>query len=154
MKARNFLILFLLLGLVQPGITWSAKKFPDSVSQLVAETKKEITTIDMNTFKDVVDRKAYDMIIDVREPDEYDVGHVTGAMNIPRGVIEFKIWRYIGYPNSTDTSKRIFLYCKSGSRCALATHSLKKLGFSNVVAVDMKFKDWEGAGYPLDFRVE
>jgi len=108
----------------------------------------------MKTFKDIVDRKSYDMIIDVREPDEYDVGHVPGAMNIPRGIIEFKIWRYIGYPNSTDTSKRIFLYCKSGSRCALATHSLKKLGFTNVVAVDMKFKAWEDAGYPLDFRVE
>lgn len=154
MKTRNLIVVLFLLGIGQPDVAWSANNFPDSVTQLVAETKQAITTIDMKTFKDIVDRKSYDMIIDVREPDEYDVGHVPGAINIPRGVIEFRIWRYIGYPNSTDTSKRIFLYCKSGSRCALATHSLKKLGFTNVVAVDMKFKAWEDAGYPLDFRVE
>lgn len=153
MKARNWIVLLLLLGLAQPGLVWSAKNYPESISKLVAETKQAITTIDMNTFKDVVDRKAYDMIIDVREPDEYDVGHVPGAVNIPRGVIEFRIWRYIGYPDSTDITKRIFLYCKTGSRCSLATHSLKKLGFTNVVAVDMKYKSWEDARYPIDFRV-
>ena len=154
MKARNLIILLLLLGLGQPDIVWSAKKYPDSVLQLVAETKQAIATIDMKTFKDVVDRKNYDMIIDVREPDEYAVGHVPGAVNIPRGVIEFRIWRYVGFPDSTDTSKRIFLYCMSGSRCSLATHSLKKLGFTGVVAVDMKFKNWEKAGYPTDFKVD
>lgn len=154
MKTRNLIVLLLILGLGQVDTVWAGKNFPVSVSNLVAETKQAIKTIDMNTFKGIVDKKAYDMIIDVREPNEYDVGHVPGAINIPRGVIEFRIWRHVGYPDSTDITKRIFLYCKSGSRCALATHSLQKLGFTNVVAVDMKFKNWEDARYPLDFRVE
>ena len=145
------IVLLLLLGLGLPNTAWSAKKLPDSVSNLLAETRDAITIIDMNTFKGIVDRKSYDMIIDVREPNEYDTGHVTGAINIPRGVIEFKIWRYVGYPDSTDMAKRMFLYCKGGSRCVLATHSLKKLGFTGAVAVDMKFKDWDAAGYPVDF---
>ena len=152
MKARNLIILLLMLGLVQPGVAWSAKTYPDIVSQLITEAKQAITIIDMKTFKDIVDRKAYDIIIDIRAPNAYGAGHVPGAMNIPRGVIEFKIWRFIGYPNSTDTSKRIFVYCKGGNRSALATYSLKKLGFSNVVAVDMKFTDWESAEYPVDFQ--
>ena len=151
MKVRNLIILLLFLGFGQSEVVWAGKKYPDSVSQLVAEARQAITIIDMKMFKDIVDRKAYDIIIDIRESDVYLAGRVPGAMNIPRGVIEFRIWRYIGYPNSTDTSKRIFVYCKGGNRSALATYTLKKLGFSNVVAVDMKFKDWESAGYPLDF---
>lgn len=151
MKARNLMVVLLLLGLGQVDIALAGKKYPESVYKLVAETKQAINTIEMNVFKDIVDRKSYDMIIDVREPKEYNTGHVPGAINIPRGVIEFRIWRHIGYPNATDITKRIFLYCKSGSRCSLATHSLKKLGFTNVVAVDMKFKNWKDANYPLEF---
>lgn len=147
MNARNLIVLLLFLGLGFPNVAWSEQQWPDSVSNLITETKQAITTIDMKTFKDVVDRKAYDMIIDVREPNEYNAGHVTGAINIPRGVIEFKIWHYVGYPDSTDMTKRMFLYCKGSDRSILATHSLKKLGFTSVVSVDMKFKDWKDAGY-------
>jgi len=152
MNTRSLLALLLLLGFAQPAMVWSApgKSFPASVVRLVAETKQSITTVDMTTFKGVLDRKTYDLIIDVREPNEYAGGHIPGAINIPRGVIEFRIWRYIGYPDATDTAKRIFLYCKSGSRCALATRSLKDLGFTRVVAVDMKIKDWVAAGHPLE----
>lgn len=152
MNTRSLLALLLLLGFAQPAMVWSApgKSFPASVGRLIAETKQSITTVDMTTFKGVLDRKTYDLIIDVREPNEYAGGHIPGAINIPRGVIEFRIWRYIGYPDATDTAKRIFLYCKSGSRCALATRSLKDLGFTRVVAVDMKIKDWVAAGHPLE----
>ena len=154
MRVLNLTILLILLGFVQPEMLWAAKKWPDSVSQLIAEARQSIPIIDMKTFKGIVDRKSYDIIIDIRAPDVYLAGSVPGATNIPRGVIEFRIWRYIGYPNSTDTSKRIFIYCKGGNRSALAAHTLKKLGFSNVVAVDMKFSEWESAGYPLDFGGE
>jgi len=154
MNIRSLIALLLLVGLAQPAVVWSGpgKPFPDNVAQLVAETKQAITTINMQTFKDVLDSKAYDMIIDVREPNEYAGGHVPGAINIPRGVIEFRIWRHIGYPDAMDTAKRIYLYCKSGSRCALATRSLQDLGFSRVVAVDMKINDWVAAGYPLEIQ--
>ena len=154
MNVRSLITLLLLLALVQPTAVWSGsgKPFPDNVARLVAETKQSIKTIDMQTFRDVLVSKAYDMIIDVREPDEYAGGHVPGAVNIPRGVIEFRIWRHVGYPDATDTSRRIYLYCKSGSRCALATRSLQDLGFSRAVAVDMKIKDWVAAGHPLELQ--
>lgn len=122
---------------------------PDSVSQLVVQTKKLVKTIDLAEFKSVVDKKDYDLLIDVREPGEYAQGYVPGAVNIPRGLIEFKIWPYVGFPEKTDTGKKIILYCKTGGRCSLAAKSLQDLGFINVMSVDMMFKFWIDAGYPV-----
>lgn len=153
MKLHSLILLLLFLTYSQPAVVWSnpGKSFPDSVSQLVAEARQSVPTIDMYAFKHVLDNKAYDLIVDVREPDEYKNGHIPGAINIPRGLIEFRIWRHIGFPDETDTARRIYLYCMSGGRCALATQTLQKLGFSNAVAVDMKLRTWEAAGYPLEY---
>ena len=150
-NATGVVLLSLCLVFLGYAPAQAANQYPDSVSELVAATKASIKTVTLEQFKAALDSKSYDMIIDVREPDEYVEAHVPGAMNIPRGVIEFRIWRYIGFPNSTDTSKKIYLYCASGSRCALATRSLQDLGFSNVIAVDMKFSDWLDADYPVDW---
>jgi rhodanese-related sulfurtransferase len=142
----TFLFFSLLLAILVPVATAGV---PDSVTQLVAETKQVIETVNMEEFKNNLDSKSYDMIIDVREPAEYAAGHIPGAINIPRGVIEFKIWKHVGFPDNTNTGMKTYLYCKSGGRCALATRSLKDLGFTNVIAVDMKFKAWRDAGYPI-----
>jgi len=130
-----------------------ATPLPEVVTKLVAETKTKVTTIDMENFRKVVDTRAYDYIIDVREPDEYASGHVPGAINIPRGVIEFRIWPLVGYPDNTNTGLRIYTYCKTGSRCALAARSLQDLGFTDVTAVDMKLADWGDAGHPLVYPI-
>jgi rhodanese-related sulfurtransferase len=82
--------------------------------------------------------KAYDLIVDVREPGEYEDGYVPGAINIPRGLLEFLIWKKVGFPDNTDTGKKIYIYCRTGGRAALATKSLQDLGFINVVHVNMK----------------
>ena len=152
MNRRNFVVLLFLSGcLTQAGLVLAegGGKYPDSVLQLVAQTKQTIKTIDKDEFKAVLDSKAYDMIIDVREPAEYYAGHIANAINIPRGQIEFKIWKHVGFPENTDTSRKTYLYCESGSRCALATRSLQDLGFSNVIAVDMTLNAWRQSGYPL-----
>lgn len=126
-----------------------AAPVPQIVNEMVAEAKAQVKTIDMQTFRKIVDSKAYDYIIDVRESNEYASGHIPGAINIPRGVIEFRIWALTGYPESTDTNIRLYTYCKTGSRCALAARSLQALGFTRVTAVDMKLADWQAAGHPL-----
>ena len=92
----------LLLAVFSAGNVHAAP-LPEVVTKLVAEAKTKVTTIDMENFRKVVDIRAYDYIIDVREPDEYASGHVPGAINIPRGVIEFRIWALVGYPDSTNT---------------------------------------------------
>jgi rhodanese-related sulfurtransferase len=124
-------------------------KPPPVVAELVANAKAAVNTIDIQAFRTLLDQPEHGFIIDVREPDEFVTGHVPGAINIPRGVIEFRIWALIDYPNNAPADVKLTLYCKSGGRCALAAKSLKELGFVKATAVDMKLKDWVDAGYPM-----
>ncbi len=127
----------------------AAQNYPASVKELVANTRKQIKTVDMATFKSIVDSKAPVLIVDVREPEEYAEGHVPGAVNVPRGLLEFAIWNEVGFPDKTDMNRQMYLYCKTGGRCTLATKTLQDLGFTNVKAVVMQFADWKKAGYPI-----
>ena len=150
MKQKTTIILvgIFSLCLMFPGSIIAGKMWPPSVDELVAKTKKEINLVDMATFRMVVENKDHDMIIDVREPNEYASGHVSGAINIPRGVIECKIWKKVGFPDKTDKNKKIYIYCKTSLRAVLSAKSLQSLGFKNVTAVDMKIADWIKAGHP------
>ncbi|MBM3566741.1 MAG: rhodanese-like domain-containing protein [Alphaproteobacteria bacterium] len=115
----------------------------------VKEARQAIKTIDMAGFRKVVDNPGKALIVDVREPNEYAAGHVPGAINVPRGVLEFQIWKHVGFPDKTDTAKEMYLYCATGGRCSLAAKSLKDLGFTNAVAVPMALAEWAKAGHPL-----
>jgi rhodanese-related sulfurtransferase len=142
-------IVSIIFGMVLFGESL-AQSYPLSVSQLIANAKKQIKTVDMATLKSAFDNNDLGLIVDVREPEEYANGYFPGAVNIPRGVIEMRIWTYVGYPDKIDMSKKMTLYCNSGARCALAAKSLHDLGFSNVTAAgDMGMGDWAKAGYPL-----
>ncbi len=147
-KNAFVLAVVMTLGLALPGFVF-AQNYPPSVGQLVATTKKQVKTIDMAALKVALDQGDAGLIVDVREPGEYADGHLNGAINVPRGMIEFNIWTHVGYPEKTDMGKKLTLYCKTGGRCALAAKSLQDLGFTNVTAVDMKIDDWVKAGYPL-----
>jgi rhodanese-related sulfurtransferase len=150
MKARvsMFAAMLAAASLLLPGYAL-AQNYPPSVGQMVAATKKQIKTIKMDEFKAALDKKELGMIVDVRQEDEFADGHIPGAVNVPRGLIEFRIWKLVGFPDKTDMNKQMTLYCATGGRCALATKSLMDLGFTNVTSVDMKFEDWVKAGYPV-----
>jgi phage shock protein E len=66
------------------------------------------------------------LIIDVRTPEEYSSGHIDGAINIPLNVIANEIGNY-----TKDKSRKIFLYCRTGSRSGQALEILKNLGYTN-----------------------
>jgi rhodanese-related sulfurtransferase len=144
---KTLLAAAIVAGLALPGFA-SAQNYPPEIPALVAQTKKQIKTIKMDEFKALLDKKALGTIVDVREPGEYAEGFIPGAVNVPRGLLEFTIWEHVGYPN-VDKTKQLTLYCKTGGRCALATKTLQDLGFTNVVSADMKIEDWQKAGYPL-----
>ncbi len=150
MQARRTLISALLVSasLLLPGLAL-AQNYPPTVGQMVAATKKQIKTVKMDEFKVAFDKKDLGMIVDVRQEDEYADGHIPGAVNVPRGLIEFRIWKLVGFPDKTDLNTKMTLYCATGGRCALATKSLMDLGFTNVTSADMKFEDWVKAGYPV-----
>ncbi|CAK8711767.1 hypothetical protein KKHLCK_00775 [Candidatus Electrothrix laxa] len=130
----------------------TGQSWPENVDQKIAAAKSSIKIISMEEFHKLFEKKDYDLIVDVREPGEYASGHLPGAINIPRGLLEFKIWPHIGFPRNMDENKRIFVYCKVGGRAILSTKSLTELGLTNAVAVNMKVDKWKGAGYPLETK--
>jgi rhodanese-related sulfurtransferase len=132
-----------------PQAAAPAPTYPTSINQLVAKTKSEIKTVKMPEFKAAFDKQDVGLLIDVRNENEFEDGFVPGAVNVPRGLIEFRIWKLVGFPDKTDMSKKMTLYCATGGRCALATKTLQDLGFTNATSVDMKFEDWVKAGYPV-----
>ena len=126
-----------------------AQGLPPVVKQKVEAAQKQVKTIGMEDYRKIVDNPGAAMIIDVREHQEYAAGHVPGAINIPRGVIEFKIWSQLGSPADTEMDRPLILQCQSGNRASLAAQSLQELGFTRTTAVVMSLDDWQKAGNPI-----
>jgi len=65
---------------------------------MVSAAKKQVPLVNMEQFKAGFDKNDLGLIVDVRNPDEYADGHVPGAVNVPRGLLEFTIWNQVGFP--------------------------------------------------------
>jgi len=136
------------VGLSVPSLAL-AQNYPPTVTQKVQAAQKQIKTIGMEEYRKVVESPGTALIVDVREPQEYAAGHVPGAINIPRGVLEFQIWKQVGFPSSTELDRPVILQCQSGNRASLAAQSLEELGFTRTTAVVMSLDDWQKAGNPF-----
>jgi rhodanese-related sulfurtransferase len=87
-----------------------------------------------------------DVVIDVREPDEYAAGHLQGAVNLPRGLLEFKL---AGNPALERRDLAVVLYCKTSGRAALSAASMQAMGYLNVVSIAGGYDAWVAAGKPV-----
>ena len=147
-RKLRFAIVFLGAFAVSTPV-WAQAAWPDIVSNYVASTRKTVKTTDMAGYLAAVKNPNGALLLDVREPEEFKAGHVPGAVNIPRGLLEFRIYKELGYPKKVDTNRKIYVQCLTGGRATLAAASLEKIGFTNVVAVIMNLQDWAKAGNPL-----
>lgn len=84
-----------------------------------------------------------DVLIDVREADEYAAGHIPGAVHMSRGLLEFKM---SGSPELAARDLNIVLYCKTSGRAALAAVQLKEMGYLKVSSIAGGFDAWVAAG--------
>ena len=105
-------------------------------NELASVVKTEINEISVDTLKSMIDNGEEFLLLDIRQPAEYEAGNIPGSFSIPRGELEFLIldeyfWeeQFMYTPLKTD---KIIVYCKVGGRGALAAKSLQKLGFENV----------------------
>jgi len=112
--------------------------------ELVVEAKAQIKEV---TTEGAQLALCQSVVVDVREPEEVALGHLPGAINIPRGVLEFRIGTL---PQTQETSAPLLLYCRSGGRSALAAVQLQKLGYSSVVSMAGGFDAWSAEGRPAD----
>jgi rhodanese-related sulfurtransferase len=108
-----------------------------TVAELVARARKTIREIAPGALRD---RIAGALLIDVREPAEFATGHLPGAVNIPRGMLEFEISTNPNVGGATDPAladprRHIVLYCLSGGRSALAAAALQELGYTHVESI-------------------
>jgi rhodanese-related sulfurtransferase len=118
---------------------------PPIVKEMVAKAKAAIKVVSAEDVKAAIDKKEKAVILDVRDPNEYTAGHLPGAINVSRGTLEFGIWGKV-----PDQSAKIYVYCKTAGRSALATQTLNGLGYKNAVLMDAQFEDWIKKGYPVE----
>ncbi|MBK9163927.1 MAG: sulfurtransferase [Acidobacteria bacterium] len=88
------------------------------------------------------------VLVDVREDNEWQMGHATDAIHLGRGVIERDIVGQI--PNK---EKEIILYCGGGYRSALAADMLQKMGYTNVFSMAGGWKAWRDADAPWEMEI-
>jgi rhodanese-related sulfurtransferase len=87
-----------------------------------------------------------DVLIDVREADEYAAGHIAGSIHMPRGLLEFKLGNT---PELASRELNIVLYCKNSGRSALAACSLQDMGYLKVTSIAGGIDAWIEAGKPV-----
>ncbi|MBX2957058.1 MAG: rhodanese-like domain-containing protein [Cyclobacteriaceae bacterium] len=123
---------------------------PKSAAEMVKAAKQQIENLTPQQVQDEL-AKGNVVLIDIRETEELKQnGKITGAVHAPRGMLEFYADPSMPYYKPEfDKSKRIILHCASGGRSALATATLKQMGYENVAHMDGGFKAWKESGKPV-----
>ena len=124
---------------------------PVTAADLVAEARARIREVAPAALGS---EAAKPVLIDVREPAEYAIGHLAKAINIPRGVLEFQVDAHPAVANVTEPAlahrqRPVVVYCRSGGRAALAADSLQRIGFSDVRSIAGGIEAWIAAGLPV-----
>ena len=111
---------------------------------MVKEAKTSIREVSVGDVKRMIDTGEKIVILDVRDRDEFETGHIPGALNLSRGMLEFKINTLVPDRNAT-----VVVYCGVDLRGPLATRTLNDMGYKNAVNIVGGLKAWKAAGYPV-----
>jgi molybdopterin/thiamine biosynthesis adenylyltransferase/rhodanese-related sulfurtransferase len=115
-----------------------------SGAEVIRQIKSQIDEVDPSEVKSHLGNGV--VLVDVRESEEWDAGHIPGAVHVPRGYLESRIDAAVG-----DRSQRVVLYCASGQRSALAAHTLQSLlGYEDVASMTGGITLWKDRGYDVE----
>ncbi|HSD41152.1 MAG TPA: MBL fold metallo-hydrolase [Burkholderiales bacterium] len=116
-----------------------------TVAQLLAEAAATVPFMSLEELKARVESGERDLVVlDVRERDAYEAGHIPGARLLPRGQLELRVNQDL-----PDPTPRILAYCEFGRVSTLAAATLREMGFQRAVALDGGMKAWREAGFPV-----
>lgn len=123
-----------------------------SYQEYVKSVQQDIQEIEQLAFYQSLEQPR--LVIDIREPEELNNGKITGAVAIPRGMLEAKLITLSPEQDPEAAQKwlkqqDIVLYCASGARSALATKSLNEMGLTKVSSLIGGFNAWQKQGYPV-----
>jgi glyoxylase-like metal-dependent hydrolase (beta-lactamase superfamily II) len=117
-----------------------------TVAQLLDEAARRVTFMSMEELRARVAAESGELVVlDVRERDAYEAGHIPGARHVPRGQLELRVDHAL--PNPT---MRIVTCCEFGKISTLAADTLRTMGYTRAVALDGGMKAWRDAGFPLE----
>ncbi len=111
---------------------------------LVLEARARIHEISLDAAEQAI--RSADLLLDVREADEFQAGHIAGAVNIPRGLLEFRL---SAAPELAARDLKVVLYCKTSGRAALAAEAMQSMGYLNVQSIAGGIDAWIAAGKPV-----
>ena len=121
-----------------------------SVSQLLAEASATVPFMSMRDLLVRIERGDEPLLVlDVREKDAYESGHIPGARLLPRGQLELRVNQDL-----PDPTLRIVTSCEFGRISTLAAATLRIMGYTRAVALDAGIKAWRDAGFPLNTGTE
>ncbi len=124
-------------------VNMSGKK---SVAQLLSEASAATPFMSMAELSSRLSARQNDLVVlDVREKDAFDGGHLPGAMFLPRGQLELRVNE--AFP---DPTVRIVVICEFGKISTFAAATLRSLGFMHASALDGGMKAWRDAGFPTE----
>jgi len=117
-----------------------------TVAQLLSEAAGKIPFMSLAELNARLGSNSRDLVIlDIREKDAFDAGHVPGAVHLPRGQLELRVDAEL-----PDPTVRILTCCEFGKISTLAAATLRELGYGRASALDGGMKAWREAGYPLE----
>lgn len=116
-----------------------------SVAQLLADAAAQVPFMSMQSVKEQIDAGGDLIVLDVRERDSYEAGHIPGARHLPRGQLELRVNE--AFP---DPTVRIVTCCDFGKISTLAAEKLRRMGFTRTVALDGGMKAWAEQRYPIE----
>jgi rhodanese-related sulfurtransferase len=112
---------------------------------MLSEATAIVPFMSLAELRTRIETNARDLIIlDVRERDAYEAGHIPGARLLPRGQLELR-----ASEDLPDPTRRILAYCEFGRISTLATATMREMGFQRAVALDGGMKAWRDGGYPV-----
>lgn len=107
--------------------------------EMVVQAKQQITEVTVDAAKQLI-QAGNIRVVDVREESEFAAGHISEALALPRGVLEFKIGNF---SELADKTQPVLVYCRTGGRSALAAQTLQALGYSHVLSMAGGFEAWK-----------
>ena len=114
--------------------------------ELLQQVRSEISEIDATHARERIE-SGEPVVVDVREQDEWDEGHIPGAVHVPRGHLESRIERL-----APDAARPVVVYCSQGNRSVFAAKTLEELGYEDVVSLAGGFTDWKRNGFPVQLQ--
>lgn len=117
--------------------------------EMVSEARKGMRFLQPSELKAKIDRGEPLLLIDIREKDEFDQGHLPGSYHVPRGILEMTMESKL-----SDHSREIVLYGSGGGRSVMSARVLKEMGYENVSSMEGGYEAWRMAGLQTERLID